>query len=441
MTTPSSYDVVVVGAGPAGSAAALAAKRCGASVLLIERGPFPGSKNVYGGVVYPRILGEIIPKWKESVPVERWITRRSTMIMSENSSLTVAVDSEKWNKETPNGITTLRSNFDRWLAQNAVAGGVDLVCSTLATGLICQNGSDKPSTANRVIGVRTDRGDGDVLAKVVILADGVNSLLAKSAGMYPNFAIDHLTLGVKEVLYLGRERIEERFCLEGDDGCDLEIMGCTDDIAGGGFLYTNQDTVSLGVVLSIGDLATHHTRPEMLIDRLKSHPSLAGLLKGGTLKEYSAHMIPEVVIGNWPQLSLPGVLVAGDAAGSCLASGLWLEGVNMAIGSGIAAGRFAANAAKDLESTKWSGYDQSIKESSVGKNHRRFQRAPELVMSDSLQRIYPKLANNIASSIFTVTDPIAKKGVLQTVRSIMADSDISATKLALDALKIWRAFR
>ncbi len=363
------------------------------------------------------------------------------MIMSENSSLTVAVDSEKWNKDTPNGITTLRSNFDRWLAQNAVAEGVDLVCSTLAKALICQNGSDKPSTSDRVIGVSTDRGDGDVLAKVVILADGVNSLLAKSAGMYTNFAIDHLTLGVKEVLHLGRERIEERFGLEGDDGCDLEIMGCTDDIAGGGFLYTNQDTVSLGVVLSLGDLATHRTRPEVLIDRLKSHPSLAGLLKGGTLKEYSAHMIPEVKIRNWPQLSLPGVVVAGDAAGSCLASGLWLEGVNMAIGSGIAAGRFAANAAKDLESTKWSEYDQSIKESFVGKNHRRFHRAPELVMSDSLQRIYPKLANDIASSIFTVTDPIAKKGVFETVRSIMANSDISASKLALDALKIWRAFR
>ncbi len=363
------------------------------------------------------------------------------MMMSNHSSFTIAIESERWSKETPNGITTLRSKFDRWLADNAVAEGVDLLCSTLVQSLIYRQNSGGSSKVRQVVGVSTDREDGDVLAKVVIVADGVNSLLAKSAGMYSNFAIENLTLGAKEVLHLGRRRIEERFGLKDDAGCDIEIVGCTDNIAGGGFLYTNQETVTVGVVLSLRDLATQQVRPETLIDRLKSHPSIEGLLAGSTLQEYAAHMIPEVKMAQWPQLAYPGVLLAGDAAGSCLASGLWLEGVNMAIGSGIAAGKFAAGACMNPDATDWASYGRSIRKSFVGQNHHRFQKAPELVMSNSMQRIYPKLANDIATSIFTVTDPRPKKGVIQTARSIMAESDITVRKLALDTFKIWRAFR
>ena len=74
------FDVIVVGAGPAGSAAAIAAARAGRSVLLVERGPFPGSKNMYGGVVYGRVLDSIVPRWWEEAPIQRWVTRRATMI-------------------------------------------------------------------------------------------------------------------------------------------------------------------------------------------------------------------------------------------------------------------------------------------------------------------------------------------------------------------------
>lgn len=73
-------DAVVVGAGPAGSAAALALARAGRSVILVERGPFPGSKNVYGGVVYARVLDDVLPGWWERVPVQRWVVRRATMV-------------------------------------------------------------------------------------------------------------------------------------------------------------------------------------------------------------------------------------------------------------------------------------------------------------------------------------------------------------------------
>ena len=78
----SDFDVIVVGAGPAGAAAAIEVARSGRSVCLIERGPYPGSKNMYGGVIYGRILDTIIPEWWNDAPIQRWVTRRSTMMIT-----------------------------------------------------------------------------------------------------------------------------------------------------------------------------------------------------------------------------------------------------------------------------------------------------------------------------------------------------------------------
>ena len=110
------YDVIVVGAGPAGSSAALMAARAGLHVVLLERGPYPGSKNVYGGVVYGRVLDDVLPGWWEEVPVQRWVTRRSTMILTGTQALTVDFRSGAWGQAPYNGCTTLRSDFDGWLA-------------------------------------------------------------------------------------------------------------------------------------------------------------------------------------------------------------------------------------------------------------------------------------------------------------------------------------
>lgn len=432
---PIAVDAVVVGAGPAGSAAALELARAGRSVVLVERGPFPGAKNVYGGVVYGRVLDDLVPQWWQEVPVQRWVTRRATMLMTATQALTVDLFAGAWDRPPYNGMTTHRGDFDSWLAAKAVADGAQLVTSTLATGLL-------RDSEGRVTGVRTDRPDGDIAARVVIACDGVNSFLAKQAGLLPPTSPRHTTLGVKETLALPREVIDERFGLTGDQGLDIEILGCTQGIPGGGFLYTNRETVSVGVVIGLAGLAKAKSRPEQLISSLKAHPALAPYLRGAELKEYSAHLIPEGGYRAMPKLAIDGMLIAGDAASMCLAAGLWLEGVNFAIGAGIAAGKTAAEAiaAGDTSARGLAGYRRRLEKSFVLADHKRLRNAADILMADRMQRQYPGLACDFVEQVFTVINPDPKLGMVREFVRAVRRNKVPLRSLARDGLKALRAF-
>ncbi len=427
-------DAVVVGAGPAGSAAALELARAGHSVLLLERGPFPGSKNMYGGVIYGRILDGLIPRWWEQAPVQRWVTRRSTMLMTADQAVTVDYRSEAWGRPPHNGATAYRPDFDAWLAEQAVAAGATLVCSTTATGLL--------RDGERVLGVRTDRPDGDLCARVVIACDGVNSFLAKEAGLYREVSAARYTLGVKETIALPRQVIDERFGVRGDHGVDIEIVGCTGGIPGGGFVYTNLDTVAVGLVLSLPALAAGDTRPEELLGRLKAHPAIAPLVEGGEVKEYSAHVIPEAGLDMMPEPVGEGILVAGDAAAMCLAAGIWLEGVNFAIGSGAAAGRAAHRALVngDTSAVGLGGYRARLESSFVMADHRRLRDAPHLLMGDLVQRRVPGLVCDVAERMFHVDNPEPKPGLRRILREEMKRHGIRLTAAAREGLRAMRTF-
>jgi electron transfer flavoprotein-quinone oxidoreductase len=428
-------DAVVVGAGPAGSAAALALARAGRSVVLLERGPFPGSKNVYGGVVYGRVLDEIAPRWWQEVPVQRWVVRRSTMLLTGTQALSVDFHTEAWAAPPYNGMTVYRADFDAWLAGKAVDAGARLVTSTVATGLLRDR-------AGRVVGVRTDRPDGDLQAQVVIACDGVNSFLAKEAGLLPRADAAHHTLGVKEVLALPREVIEERFGLRAGQGLDIEMLGCTRGIPGGGFLYTNADTVSVGVILDLTGLAAAAVRPEELLADLKAHPAVAPYLRGATVKEYSAHLIPEGGYDAMPRLHHDGLLIAGDAAGMTLAAGIWVEGVNFAIGSGLAAGRAAAGAvaAGDVSRRGLAAYRREVERSFVLADHKGLRGAPRLLLSERLQRHYPALACDLAEGVFTVDNPTPKPGIWRLLRRAAARHRVKLRHLAADAVRFARVY-
>lgn len=430
-----SFDAVVVGAGPAGSAAALSLARSGRSVVMVERGLFPGSKNVYGGVVYGRVLDEIVPGWWEEVPVERWVVRRSTMMMTATQSLAVDFRTQAWGAAPFNGMTTLRSHFDSWLAGKATDAGARLLTSTVATGLV-RDGT------GRVVGVRTDRDGAELRAKVVVACDGVNSFLAKEAGLLQRAAASHYTLGVKEVLDLPPGVIDERFGVRGHEGVDIEMLGCTRGIPGGGFLYTNADTVSVGVVVSLPHLADAKVRPEELIADLKDHPSIAPYLRGSSLREYAAHLIPEGGYDTMPSLAADGMVLAGDAAAMTLAAGLWLEGVNFAIGSGYAAGRAVdrAIASGDCSARGLASYRSGLERQFVLADHKRLRRAPALVLSDRVQQRYPGLLCDLAEGMFTVDNPTPKPGGLRVTRTAAARHGVKLRQLAADTLRGMRIF-
>jgi electron transfer flavoprotein-quinone oxidoreductase len=428
-------DVVVVGAGPAGAAAALVAARAGLRVLLLERGPFPGAKNMFGGVIYPRVLDTLRPAWWEEAPVQRWVTRRATMVLADAKALTVEFRGEDWDAPPYNGATAYRADFDSWLAGKAASAGAELICSTTATGLLRDN-------SGQVTGVRTDRPDGDVRAKVVIACDGVHSFLAKEAGLYENWSVAHFTVGVKEVLALPRDVLEDRFNLVGDEGLDIEILGGTQGIPGGGFLYTNRDTIAVGVVLSLTGLRDSGRRPEEIIASLKAHPAVAPLVRGGELKEYSAHTIPEGGMDGMPRLSTGGMLIAGDAAHLCLASGIWLEGVNFAIGSGTLAGETAVESirAGDTSARALGDYRRRLERSFVLANHRKLRGAHKLILGQRAQNVYPELACGIAQQVFTVTDPEPKAGLRRWVHAERKRLGVRLRDLVRDGWIGWRTF-
>lgn len=434
MTNPTeSFDAIIVGAGPAGSCAALVLAKAGKRVMLIERGPFPGSKNMYGGVVYPRILDSLIDEWWTDMPVQRWVTRRTTMLLTDTQAFSVDFRTSAWGQVPYNGATTYRPDFDNWLANKAVTAGAVVVCSTTVTGLI-------RNSSGAVCGVTTDRPDGDLHANVVVACDGVNSFLAKQAGLYTHTDASHFTLGAKETLALPKHVIDERFGVRGLDGVDIEILGGTSGLNGGGFLYTNYDTIGIGVVLKLSQLATQSQRPEQIIATLKTHPAIAPLIEGATLKEYSAHLIPEAGAAMMPTFVADGLLIAGDAAAMCLAAGIWLEGVNFAMASGMYAAEtiVEALAIGDTSAKGLAGYTKRLEGTFVLQDHRKLRRAPQLMLSDRVQHMYPQLMANVVERMFRVDNPLPKPGL----RRIIADERKRLGVRTRDLLKdAWAGFR
>jgi len=388
------FDAIIVGAGPAGCLCGYTLAKAGLETLIVERGKFPGAKNMWGGAYYGPLLHEIFPDFWEEAPIERYILRRRFSFLTEDSSLSIEFSTQKFRELPYNGFSVLRAKFDRWLASKAEQAGAIVAFGLQADDLLWEG--------NQVSGIKA--GGDEIPANVVVACDGVNSLIAEKAGLRKKLAAENLKQAVKEVFQLTRETIEQRFFLCGEEGIAWESLGSfTQDIPGGGFIYTNKDSLSVGVVVQLSTLAEKKVKANDLLEKFKLHPEIAPYLRDGKLVEYSAHLIPTAGKAMVPKLYGDGILVAGDAAALTLVTGLALEGANFAIASGIAAAEtvIAAKKGKNFSANSLASYQDKLKESFVLNDLEVFKKAPEFLENPRIYKDYPEIACDLAKKIFT----------------------------------------
>lgn len=409
-------EVIVVGGGPAGIAAAITIARGGRKVVLIERGKFSGSKNVFGGAIYTQPTKEIFPDFEKTAPLERRNIEHRYAILSEDESTVVSYRNKK--SQDYGSYTVIRAKFDRWMAQEARKEGVYIAEETVVRELISENG--------KITGVKTELED--YYADIVILADGVNSLLAKSVGLREDIECKDVALSVKEVFKIDKEKINDRFNIADDEGCIYEIFGGSMlGKLGLGFMYTNKESVSIGLGITLDDLAAGKVKPYELLDELKSHPAIAPLIKDGELLEYSAHLIPEGGYKKLPKLYSDGVMVTGDAA--MLVNNLHWEGTNLAMISGKLAGETALIALKqnDFSASMLSRYQKKLENSFVLKDLKTYKDLMEIMHSRkaSFLKYYLQKINAFFEMFVSVDSIPKRKKYLDFIKSIFTDRKLS----------------
>ena len=421
------FEVAVVGAGPAGSATALTLAREGVQVLLVERGTFPGSKNVFGGRIYSyalkRLLGE---RWKDA-PVERFVRKEGITFMTADSSFSVEYES----KDPTGSFTSIRSKFDKWLAEEAEKAGASLITDSRVDDLVLERGIVKGIIA----------GPDKIPTDVVIACDGTTTNLARKAGLASMLEPREVSIGMKDVIELPADKMEERLGLEPEEGAAHVFVGeCSGGLRGGGFLYTNKDSLALGMVVGADDISTKKVPSHTLMDRLRNHRKVRRLIRGGKTIEYDAHMIPEAGPKMLTRPYTGGMLVAGDAAGHLLNNGYTFRGVDMAIVSGIAAAQtiLEARKRKDYSAQSLQTYARRLREEPALKDMYTFSKVPRYLRNNRLYNVYPELVCNAAEAIYRI-DGNRKRKIYKELRT-QTKGKVSTISLIRDLLAGARTF-
>ncbi|MCL5075840.1 MAG: FAD-dependent oxidoreductase [Chloroflexi bacterium] len=422
------FDVVVVGAGPAGSIAAYLLAKEGLQVLLVERGTFPGSKNVSGGLLYSRIVNEIFPNFWEEAPVERAITAHSIVFLGEDSALALHYTDTGAANSPYNAFSVLRAKFDRWLAEKAEQAGATLIPGITVDGLLVEKG--------RIAGIKA--GPDEIPADVVIDAEGAKSLLAKEAGLRGDFNPKDVSLGLKEVIELPEATINERFNCSPGEGAAFTMVGQSSGVEGGGFLYTNKTTLSLGFVAKISSLKDSQLKAHEIIEEYKSHPFISRLVQGGEVVEYSAQTVHRGGVHLIPQLYGDGILLVGSAAGLVLNNVLTLRGMDLAIASGVAAAKtvLAAKEKGDFSRAALSAYEKTLKENVVYRDLETFKQAYPLLENKRLFETYPDMLCSTMKELFSV-DTTPRKKAFGVLREKMK-GQVSMIEMAKDLVQVAR---
>src|SRR2546423_233637 len=437
MAQEEKFDAVVVGAGPAGSAAAITMAKAGLQVALLERGAKPGSKNVMGGILYNHYLEEIVGEdWKQA-PVERPIIEERRWMMTPEAAIGIDYKNLR-NRSHPHSYSVLRARFDPWFAEQAEKAGAMVVPETVVEGLIHKNG--------RVVGVATGRGD-DLYAEVTIVCEGIGL----GTGLLENTVIDgkplrrklrpdEVAMAVKEIMQLDSGLIEERFNCEPGEGCTVECFGdSTMGMSGFMFIYTNRDSLSVGGGALLSEFDKTLRTPNDLMEHFKQHPAIKPLLRGAQTVEYLAHLIPEGGYRGIPKVHGPGYLVCGDAA--MLSNPVHREGSNLAMESGRLAAETVIHAkeAGDFSDRRLAEYRGRLDHSWVMADMKKYDKAvPLLEHNPQMMNKYPALADRALDEFFRV-DGVSKfdkqKRILRMMRKEVG------LRFLLDNLKAGRALR
>ncbi len=421
------FEVAVVGAGPAGSAAALTLAKEGVQVLLIERGSFPGSKNVFGGRIYSYALKRLIGERWKAAPVERFIRKEGITFLKSDSAFGIEYEAT----DPTLSFTAVRAKFDKWLAEQAEKAGASLISDARVDDLIIDNG--------RVRGIVA--GQDKIPTEAVIACDGTTTGLARKAGLVEMLEPQSVSMGMKDVIELPTETIDERFGLEEGEGAANVFVGSpTDGVRGGGFLYTNKESIALGLVVGAEDVSSKKIPSHSLMDKLRNHPRIKRLVKNGKTVEYDAHMIPEAGPGMLTRPYTGGMLVAGDAAGHLLNNGYTFRGVDMAITAGIVAAEtlLEARKKKDYSASALQSYETRLRKEPSLSDMYRFKRVPKYLRNNRLYGVYPELICAAAEAVYRV-DGTSKKKIFKELRG-QAKGRVSTLSLIRDLLGGMRTF-
>jgi electron transfer flavoprotein-quinone oxidoreductase len=423
-------DVVVVGAGLAGSTAAYGAAKAGAQVVLVERGARAGSKNVSGGLLYTHALARLFPSfWEEQPsPVERAISRNVLTFLTPTQATSVDYYDSGFARPPFNSFSVLRATLDPWLAAKAEAAGATAVYGARVDGLVREDG--------RVVGVRL--GEEELRADVVVLAEGFNSLASRASALEPDVMPETVGVGVKEVIGLPTGEVERRFQLRGIEGFQMTATGLPAGVEGGGFLYTNRESVSVGMILNLRSAVDHHVALYEVLEEFKQHPLISRYLEGGTLLEYSGCIVNEGGLSAVPPLSGAGYLLAGSAAQLFLNVGLTLRGMDFAIESGRVAGEVAAEAirAHDGSEAFLSRYPNRLRDSFVLRDLATYRDYPKVFANPRLYGVYPEMLATLLHQAYFV-DGSERGHLRSTLRSVQRGR-VSNLRLARDLFEAMR---
>ena len=420
------FDVIIVGGGLAGSSAALALAKAGKDVLVVERGINCGSKNVTGGRLYGHSLSKLIPGFAGEAPVERKVVKEKVSLLTPDSAMTIEYASQGLKDEECASYTVLRGKFDKWLAKKAEDAGAMYVTGITVEEVLTEDG--------RAVGIRSH--EDKVYADVIILADGVNSLLAQQLGLKKELKAEGTAVGVKEIIQLGEEEINKRFGLTAGEGaCWMCDGDATAGAMGGGFIYTNKDTISVGIVATISDIGYTETSVPDYLERFKAHPAIAPYVEGGKVLEYSAHLVTESGYSGVCELVGDGVLVAGDAAGFVINYGYTVRGMDFAIESGVLAAEAILKAA-DFSKEGLSVYKELLEDSFVMKDLKAAKNAPKLLELREMYEDVPAVACGIMNAMFRV-DGKCSDGLIVKAAPVLAQHGglLGLTKVGAKAME------